>query len=407
MRCLVPLFLGLVLTGCDATVSRDAAAPPIEPAASIEALAAALAREAIVVDTHIDLPYRLHAKEEDVTQRTEGGHFDAVRARAGGLDVAFMSIYVPSDLGEGQEAFHRAEELIDLVERLVERSPDVFALARTPAEARAAAARDLIALPLGMENGSALGTALANLRHFHDRGIRYVTLTHATNNQLADSSYATEDRWSGLSPFGREVVAEMNRLGMMIDVSHLADEAAAQAIELSRAPVIASHSSVRGLTPGFERNLSDELIRALAEGGGVVQVNFGSAFVTAAANAAAMAAWEAARRFATEQGVADDSPEAEAFGKRWKEENPIPAVTVADVADHFDHVVELVGIDHVGLGSDYDGVSDLPVDLGDVSTYPALFTELLRRGYSEEDVRKIAGENLLRVWDEVERLAER
>lgn len=376
-----------------------------ETAEDHEARAARLAQEILIVDTHVDLPYRLHDAWEDVSVRTEGGHFDAVRAREGGLDAPFMSIYVPADLGEGREAFDHAEAMIDLVERLATANPEIFRVATSPAEVRAAFEDGVIALSMGMENGAAIGEDLGNLAHFHDRGIRYVTLTHSANNQISDSSYATDERWGGLSPFGREVVAEMNRLGMLVDVSHLSDEAVAQAVDLSTAPVIASHSSARHFTPGFERNLSDELIRAIAEKGGVIQVNFGSAFVTEEANRVLTEGWQAVQAWAEEHGVDRGSPEAREYAEQWREENAYTPVTLEDVADHVDHVVELVGVDHVGLGSDFDGVSDLPEGLEDASTYPALLAELLRRGYSEEDLVKIAGENPMRVWEEAERLA--
>ena len=367
--------------------------------------ASALAHELLIVDTHVDLPYRLNDGWEDVTVRTPDGHFDAVRAREGGLDAPFMSIYVPADLGEGREAFDHAEAMIDLVERLATDHPETFRLATSPAEVRQAFADGVIALPMGMENGAAIGDDLANLEHFHGRGIRYVTLTHSANNQISDSSYAEDDRWGGLSPFGREVVAEMNRLGILVDVSHLSDEAVAEAVEISRVPVIASHSSCRHFTPGFERNLSDELIRAIAAKSGVVQVNFGSAFVTEEANRTLMDGWKAVAAWVEEHGVEEGSPEAEAYAEEWKAAHPFTEPTLADVADHIDHVVSLVGVDHVGIGSDFDGVSAVPVGLEDVSTYPALLAELLRRGYSEEDLRKIAGENLMRVWEAAEQAA--
>ena len=411
-KTLLPLAAAAILAlGCPAegpapeAEEEAEAAPETATAADHTAHADGLAKQILIVDTHVDLPYRLHDEWEDVTVRTEGGHFDAVRAREGGLDAPFLSIYVPADLGEGQEAFDHAEAMIGLAERLATENPDTFRVVTSPAEVRQAHADGVIAFPLGMENGSAIGEDLANLRHFHDRGIRYVTLTHSANNQISDSSYATDDRWGGLSPFGRDVVEEMNRLGILVDVSHLSDEAVAQAVELSRAPVIASHSSARHFTPGFERNLSDELIRAIAAKGGVVSINFGSAFVTEEANRKLMEGWQTVQAWADEQGVDEDSPEARAFAEQWSKEHPHAPATLSDVADQIDHVVELVGVDHVGFGSDYDGVSEVPDGLEDVSKYPDLLAELLARGYSEEDLRKIAGENVLRVWEEAERIA--
>ena len=190
-----------------------------------------------MVDTHVDLPYRLSDEKVDPARRTAGGHFDWPRARSGGLDAAFMSIYIPSDVPTDGAARRKADDLIDLVEGLVAKSPEKWAMTRSPAELRAAEAAGKIALALGIENGSAIEHDLANLRHFADRGVRYITLTHATDNAIADSSYSPPEtrRWRGLSPFGREVVAEMNRLGMMVDISHVSDEAFDQAIALSRA----------------------------------------------------------------------------------------------------------------------------------------------------------------------------
>jgi membrane dipeptidase len=221
-----------------------------------------------------------------------------------------------------------------------------------------------ISLPMGMENGSPIEGDLANVAYFADRGIRYITLAHAKDNHLADSSYDTRGTHGGLSPFGKKVVAEMNRAGIMVDVSHLSDAAAEQAIEISKVPVIASHSSCRRFTPGWQRNMSDDLIRKLAAKGGVIQINFGSLFIA---------------------------------GKRGPAQT-----TVEQVADHIDHVVELVGIDHVGLGSDFDGVGEsLPTGLEDVSMYPKLLEVLLARGYTEVQLEKITSGNVLRVWQAV------
>lgn len=364
----------------------------------------ALAERLLLVDTHIDLPYRLHAAMEDVSQRTPGGHFDLERAREGGLDTAFMSIYIPSEYQSTGGAKALADELIDLVETVAASAPDGFELVDSPDEVRAAAAAGRIGLALGIENGAAIEDQLANLAHFHARGVRYVTLTHGKANLICDSSYDEERPWQGLSPFGREVVSELNRLGIMVDVSHVSDQALLQAVELSRAPVIASHSSARHFTPGFERNVDDAAIRAIAAKGGVVQINFGT-FLTADANQSGMAAWKAITAEVEARGGAGDPEIAKAVEAEYWSTREKAGSLLTDVADHIDHVVRLVGVDHVGLGSDFDGVDSVPVGLEDVSRYPALIAELLRRGYSEADIAKICGENLLRVWSEVERVA--
>ena len=367
-----------------------------------------LADRFLVVDTHIDVPYRLKDEMEDVSQRTARGDFDYPRAVAGGLDTTFMSIYIPAKLQESGGAKALADELIDMVEGIVAAAPSKWAMAATPDQALANRAAGKLSFALGIENGAAIQDQLANLAHFAARGVRYVTLTHGKNNLICDSSYETPESrlWHGLSPFGREVVAEMNRLGMMVDLSHVSDEAFDQALALSQAPPIASHSSCCHFTPGFERNVDDARIRALAAKGGVLQINFGSSFLTAAANKNAIDGFLAQAAFVKEKGIAEDSAEAKKFEEEWAKKNPLPRASLDDVVAHIDHVVEIAGIDHVGLGSDFDGVGDsLPFGLRDVSMYPNLFARLLERGYSEADIEKIAGGNLMHVWREVERVA--
>jgi membrane dipeptidase len=405
-----------------ATVSRSALAALIALAAvapasgtdwtppdeALLARARALAHRALLADTHVDVPYRLEEGWEDVTRRTAKGDFDAERAREGGLDVVWMSIYVPAEKQKTGGAKALADQLIDRVEALVGRAPDRFALAPTPDAAEAAKSAGRIGLAMGIENGAAIEDDLANLAHFAARGVRYITLTHSEDNLICDSSYVPKEKrtWHGLSPFGREVLAEMNRLGILVDLSHVSDESFDQAIEATKAPPIASHSSARHFTPEFERNLDDARIVKLAEKGGVIQINFGSAFLRADANAASLAEWQATSAFQKEKELPDGDPELERFHERWALEHPPVFATVSDVADHIDHVVKLAGVDHVGIGSDFDGVGDsLPVGLKSVADYPNLVAELLRRGYSEEDVTKILGGNLMRVWRESDRVA--
>ncbi len=381
-----------------------------EPAAAGEAAAptpAELAQTLLIVDTHIDVPYRLRSEMQDISQRTEGGDFDFPRAKEGGLDAAFMSIYVPAELQETGGAREMADELIDMVERFEADWPDKFAVARSTADVDRHFAAGLVALPLGMENGAPIEGDLENLRHFAERGIRYITLTHSENNHICDSSYTTEKKWQGLSPFGREVVAEMNRLGVMIDVSHVSDDAFQQVLEATSQPVIASHSSCRRFTPGFERNLTVEMILALSENGWVIQINFGSDFLTEEANQASIEAWRKMAEYAEEHDLDSDSPELEEFRQAYRRENPMRLATLEDVIAHIEHVIELVGIDHVGIGSDFDGVGPtLPEGLKDVAAFPNLISALLERGHSVEDVAKILGGNLMRVWKAVEAGAE-
>ena len=358
-----------------------------------------------LVDGHVDVPHRLHEKWEDVTKATAGGDFDYPRARAGGLTAPFMSIYTPAS-SEAAGATALAHALIDQVEAIVYRAPDKFAIARTAAEVRQHFAAGKISLLLGMENGAPIAGELGNLQAFHARGVRYITLAHSKSNHISDSSYDKVRVWKGLSPFGKQVVAEMNRLGIMVDVSHLSDDAFYEVLKLSKVPVIASHSSLRHFTLGLERNVSDDMLKALAKNGGVLMINFGSFFVS-----------EAAHQYSKQQKLAEDGfkklhdgkPSATAtasFEAAYREQHPYPYATVADVANHIDHAVKLVGIDYVGLGSDYDGVGDsLPVGLKDVSQYPNLIAELLRRGYKEADIAKIMSGNALRVMEAAERFA--
>jgi membrane dipeptidase len=377
----------------------------------LQARAERLAQDLLIIDTHVDVPYRLEENMEDISQRTESGDFDFPRAQEGGLNAPFMSIYVPASYQEpdpdGPGAKEFADSLIDMVEGFVEQWPDKFAVATSPDQLAEHKAAGKISLPLGIENGAPVEDDLANLAHFHQRGVRYITLTHSENNQICDSSYAQGRTWNGLSPFGKEVVKEMNRLGIMVDISHVSDDAFYQVLEVTSVPVIASHSSARHFTPDFERNMSDDMIRKLAENGGVIQINFGSAFLLGAAREQSMAFWAARGAFAEEHGLERGDPKIEEFAKQYWQENERIFADVTDVADHIDHVVQLVGIDHVGIGSDFDGVGDsLPTGLKDASQFPNLIRVLLERGYSEEDIEKILSGNTLRVWRAVEAAAE-
>lgn len=396
----IPALL-LLVAGC----SGDAADPIHGPADSGQS-ADLIVRDSLIVDTHIDVPYRLQKTPDDVTAATEGGDFDYPRAVAGGLDVAFMSIYTPADIEDEGGPFAHAEMQIDMVERIAGKAPDKYAIATSTSDVRTQFSAGLVSLPLGMENGSPIGSDLANVAYFYDRGIRYITLTHSKNNLISDSSYEEADnrRWNGLSEFGADVVREMNRLGIMVDISHVSDDAFWQVLEITAAPVIASHSSARHFTPGWERNMSDAMIEALAANGGVIMINFGSAFLTEEANLYSRARSDAEELWREQHPDVPEEEAEETHHAIWAEEHgPYPFADVSDVLDHIDHVVALVGVDHVGIGSDYDGVGDsLPTGLKDVSSYPNLVKGLLARGYSPGDIRKILGENLMRVWTAVE-----
>lgn len=373
----------------------------------IQAKADALAHKYLITDTHIDVPYRIEEEWEDVTVATAKGDFDYPRAKQGGLDLPFMSIYTPSSLegtsGDGSESYQVANRLIDSVEALVGRAPDKFMLVYNTSDAREAHKKGLIGLAMGLENGSPINHELSNVQFFADRGISYITLSHGLSNHISDSSYDDNKQWQGLSPFGKQVVAEMNRVGVMVDVSHISDEAFYDVIEISKAPVIASHSSPRHFTPGFERNMSDDMIKALAKNGGVIQINFGSAFVTQASRDWYDALRKAQAAFIEENALEEDSQEVKKFVKDYVASNPTRFATMDELMATFQHVIDLVGPQFVGIGSDYDGVGDsLPEGAKDVSSYPAIIAEMLKRGYTEDVIEGILGGNLMRVWGQVE-----
>ena len=391
----------LLMSGCT---------PPGEQLTEVDApldlanIANRIARDSIIVDTHIDVPYRLEENWEDVSVATASGNFDYPRAVEGGLNAPFMSIYTPAKLEAEGSSKERAEQLIDLVLELVAGAPDKFAIARSADDVEDQFENGVISFAMGMENGSPIEGDLDNLQHFYDRGIRYITLAHSLSNHISDSSYDPNRRWDGLSSFGEEVVQEMNRLGIMVDISHVSDAAFYDVIEITTAPVIASHSSARHFTPGFERNMSDEMIRALAANGGLIMVNYGSPFITEVAQK-----YSTARRalYATyledNELEGSDQLEDEFYATYAESHGGFPYADIGDVLNHFEHIVGLVGVEHVGIGSDFDGVGDsLPTGLKDVSSYPNLVHGLLTRGFTENDVRKILGMNLLRVWREIE-----
>ena len=375
--------------------------------AALKKRAYEMAQKFIITDGHIDVPWRLNDGYEDLSVRTETGDFDYVRAKEGGLDAPFMSIYVPSTYQETGGAKEKADSLIDLVNRIANDHPDKFEVATSVADVNRIFANGKIALPMGMENGAPLLDDLNNVQYFYDRGIRYITLTHGKDNLICDSSYDTTRTWGGLSPFGRKVVKEMNRVGIMVDISHVTDEVINQVMDMTDVPVIASHSSCRYFTPGWERNMGDDEIRRLKDNGGVIQINYGSSFVTQASQDKRTANAEKIKAYAEENGLSAEDEALLDYAKKVNKQNPMYA-DITEVIDHFDRVVELAGIDHVAIGSDYDGVGDsLPYGLKDVASYPNLIYHLLKRGYSEEDIEKICYKNIWRVWSSVEEAAQK
>ena len=384
-----------------ASVAPPEPEKPLDPQARAEALAQRL----IILDGHIDVPWRLWKSRnskgelsEDIAERTEAGDFDLPRARAGGLDAPFMSIYVPAHY-ESRGAKKLADSLIDMVEGIAEQHPQAFAIARSPEDVEKNAAAGKLSLLLGMENGSPIEKKLENVSHFHARGVRYITLAHSKDNHLADSSYDERHTHRGLSSFGEQVVGEMNRLGVLVDVSHLSDDAFWDVMKVSEVPVIASHSSCRKFTPGWARNMADDMIRELAKNGGVIQINFGSGFIDSEIQKQQTKFYRGLKAELARRKLDIDSPKAKPAIEEYKQTHALPYATVEQVADHIEHVKQLVGVDHVGLGSDFDGVGDtLPTGLKDVSQYPNLIRVLLERGWTEQEIEKLCSSNVLRVW---------
>jgi membrane dipeptidase len=373
-----------------------------------------------LIDGHNDLPWEIRERYKSDFSAIDLGsdtqHLpvgvdqaaimtDIPRLRAGLVGAQFWSVWVPVDV-QGFQAVQMTLEQIDLVKRMAERYPTDFAMAYTAADVRRIHKSHKIASLIGIEGGHQINNSLAVLRQMYDAGARYMTLTHTTNTPWADSATDTPAH-HGLTPFGVEVVKEMNRIGMLVDLSHVSPDTMKAALAASQAPVIFSHSSARALDD-HPRNVPDDILRALGLNGGVVMVNFAAAYVSAARNH-----WEADR--AAEQTRFNSPPyaglyigqpdRAKAALAEWDAQHPRPVTTLSQVADHIEHVRLIAGIDHVGLGSDFDGIPDAPVGLEGVDRYPALLEELMRRGWSDADVAKLAGENLLRAMAAAEQVS--
>jgi membrane dipeptidase len=378
----------------------------------LAARSARIHRAAIVVDTHEDVPDALAEKWADIGMKGATKHFDIPRAKEGGLTAPFFAVYVPASYASGGAA-RVALDRIDMVHRIVAAHPADLMGAASVAEIRRAKRAGKIAILMGIEGGHAIEDSLAVLRDFHRLGVRYMTLTHTNSTRWADSSgnfFAprfepqTYRLHQGLNAFGRTVVREMNRIGMMVDVSHVSDETIDDVLEASRAPVFASHSSCRALAR-LPRNLTDDQIRRIAAKGGVVMINVSSVFIDQAMVDAARAALDALQEPAErirKQFEGDPKRVQAEIGKLIEALPARPLVSFTKVVDHIEHVIKLAGPDAVGLGTDFDGIPDPPAGLEDVSKLPRITEELLRRGHSEEDVRKVLGENFLRFFAKVE-----
>jgi membrane dipeptidase len=367
-----------------------------------------LHRQCLVFDGHNDLPWEVRTKQggsfatADISQSLPKIHTDIPRLRAGGVGAVFWSAYVPSSTAKDRVAAHQVLEQIDLIHQMVRRYPETFALARSADDVERVRKEGRIASLIGLEGGHAIENSISLLRMYYNLGARYMTLTHADTLDWADAA-TDEGRHQGLTDFGEEVVRTMNELGMLVDISHVSAETMRDVLRVSRAPIIASHSSAFAIAP-HPRNVPDDVLQGLKENGGVVMINFYSGFIVAS-SARARAGMFAVRRELREK-YRDEKELQQAF-ERWAKEHPIEPGTIHDVLDHIDHIVEVAGADHVGLGSDFDGVDMLPAQLQDVSTFPLITQGLLDRGYSPADIHKIMGENTLRVLRAAEEVAHR
>jgi membrane dipeptidase len=366
-------------------------------------------RSTILIDTHNDVTDNTVAGG-DIGKFKEPTHTDLPRMKQGGMGAEFFAAYVSRSCVEGNHSAHRALEMIDTVKHdIVERYPKDFLFAVTAADIRRAHKQHKIAALIGIEGGHAIEDSLRLLRRFYGEGVRYMTLTHTNSNHWADSANDPKQPNNGLSPFGKDVVREMNRLGMIVDISHVADKTFWDALEVSQAPIFASHSSCRAISD-VPRNMTDEMIRALGKKGGVVQINFDCGYLNAAAAKAGAARAEKLRTSMAglrEKYAGDRDGLQKAYAELRAAVPPDPnsRVTLADVVRHIDHVVEIAGVDHVGLGSDFDGVTCVPEGLDGVDKWPNLTRALLEEGYTAAEVRKIYGGNMLRLMEQVERTA--
>lgn len=359
-------------------------------------MALEISQKNLIIDTHIDWPEWLLNFPGDISKRTQQGDFDLERANEGGLKATMSVIYINSELGVDD-----GRELVDSLRRLIsfytETYPDMFAAALNPDEVRSNFSRQLFSLPVCLENGSPIGEDIEYLEYLKDIGVVYITLCHDETNQISDSNFDEYRQWNGLSPFGLEVIRELNRLGIMIDISHSTDSTVYQALRYSSAPVVATHSSCRHFTPGYERNLPDTPIKLIADKDGVIMVNFGSMFL----DSVCLRNCNEAIGYLKSQKITYYSQEGAAYLDEFVKSHKV-VTDSKQLVNHIDYIVHIAGIDHVGLGSDFNGVGPTqPADVRDVSGYPVIIFELLRRGYSEDDIRKILSGNFLRVWDKV------
>jgi membrane dipeptidase len=391
--------------GALATLSLSKALPGVQGQKDIDPQlwhgALRIHRDAIVLDTHCDTPMHMLDRGIDIGMKSWTNNVDLVRMKEGGLDAVVFAVFVPNHQ-DGNNPAARALDLIDEIHRQVARYPDLAGLACSPQDIRRLHEEGKRAVLVGLENGSAIENNLGRLREYYRRGVRSVTLTHKDNNPICDSATAKEPRWNGLSDFGKDVVREMNRLGQIVDVSHISDQAFWDVLDISRAPVIASHSCARALCQN-PRNMSDEMIKALAGRGGVIHLNFYGGFLDGSISRKTEELRKALEpEIEKLKGIhrGNDAAYWTAVGELWASHAP-PPPKIDVLIDHIDHIVKLVSAGHIGLGSDFDGAGRFPEGLEDVTGYPLVTYHLLKRGYRESEIVKILGGNFLRVFEEV------
>lgn len=385
----------------------DAQQPPQRPRVVLTEQGKQVHFASFVFDGHNDLPWEMRTKasssfdRRDIRASQPAMHTDIPRLRAGGVGAQFWSVYVPAETAKRGTALSDTLEQIALVRQMIERYPDVFEQARTAADVERIVRAGKIASLIGVEGGHCIENSLENLRRLHALGAGYMTLTHSDTLDWADAA-TDQPRHQGLTAFGEEVVREMNRLGMLVDLSHVSDETMRDALRVSRAPVIFSHSSARAIA-AHPRNVPDDVLRLVRDNGGVVMVNFFSGFVVPRSAEIMAQMFDKLREL---RAAYPDEAEFQRQRRRWEAANPYPAGTIHDVVDHIEHIARVAGVDHVGLGSDYDGITKVPQQLEDVSTYPLITQELLNRGWQPADIHKVLSGNILRVLRRAEEVAQ-
>jgi membrane dipeptidase len=363
--------------------------------------------EGFVFDGHNDLAWRMREKDDlsfsvvDLRKHQKDLHTDIPRLRKGGVGAQFWSAYVPASTGKKGTAVRETLIQIDAIHKMVKTYPDVFEMASTADDVEKIRKKGKIASLIGVEGGHSIENSLAVLRMYHLLGVRYVTLTHSDTLDWADSA-TDEAKHKGLTKFGEQVVAEMNRLGMLVDISHVSADTMRHVLKVTKAPVIASHSSTYALAE-HPRNVPDDVLKSIKANGGVLMINFYPGFITPEGAASSKRMFDVLRQ--ARKKYPDDEKKRVEYYRAWRKENPMPRGTVHHVVDHIEHAIKVAGIDHVGIGSDYDGIGATPVQLEDVSSYPLITQALLDRGYKKEDIHKILGLNALRVLRQAEKVA--